>query len=207
MAKKWIINGVPAETIWRNKEVNGSYTVHFCKDDATLADIEGIDWAHLVVKRELGNDERFHCLPEGYGFKLNSVNYVGSMNQYIAEISVLKQYLGDVTGYQAQIEEMEEKAKEYQSQIEEQEERAKEYQAQIEEQETKISGLEEDCAAAKAAVEALENDVTGYRTLIEGKDSEISGLREDLDTAKATASALENDLERAYELLYGGEDA
>ena len=186
MAKKWIINGVPAETIWRNKEVNGSYTVHFRKEDATLADIEGIDWAHPVVKRGRGNDERFHCLPEGYGFKLNSINYSGSMQRYTAEISVLKQYLGDVTGYQAQIEEMEEKAKEY--------------QAQIEEQETKISGLEEDCATAQAAALALEDAV-------KGKESEIDGLRGDLDAAKTAASALEADLEQAYELLYGGEDA
>lgn len=144
MSKKWIINGVPAETIWRNGKINGSYTVTFNKDDATLADIEGIDWAHPEVKRGPGNDEQFHCLPEGYGFKLNSVNYTGSMQRYTAEISVLAQYLGDVTGYQAQIEE----------------------------KDTAISGLQTDLEAVRAAASGLENDLEqAYELLYGGEDA------------------------------------
>lgn len=139
----WIINGVPAETIWRNGKINGSYTIRFNKTDATLADIEGIDWAHPVVERVVGNAEQFHCLPEGYGFKLNAVNYVGSLQEYVVEISVLTQYFGDVTGYQAQIDE----------------------------NNATISGLQADLAAAQAVASDLETDLEQAYELLYGGET------------------------------------
>ena len=102
MNEKWRIDGVPAKHILR-AGVGGSYVVAFDKTDATLAEIEGIDWGHPTVVRvnAANNDEG---LPYGYGFDVVQITYSSLPKEYVAEIRTAKQFLGDVTGYVAEIE-------------------------------------------------------------------------------------------------------
>ena len=79
------------------------YTVCFDKNQAALEDIEKINWEHPAVVR-VDADENAVALPEGYGFKLVELRYTSLMQEYRAEIEVLAQYLGDVTGYREELE-------------------------------------------------------------------------------------------------------
>ena len=102
MSKNWTIDGVPAGLILR--DVAGSrYTVCFDKNQAALEDIEKINWEHPAVVR-VDADENAVALPEGYGFTLVELRYTSLMQEYRAEIEVLAQYLGDVTGYREELE-------------------------------------------------------------------------------------------------------
>ena len=102
MNEKWRIDGVPVKFIHRSG-AGGNYWVVFDKTKATLTEIEGINWAHPTVVRvdAANNDEG---LPDGYGFDVVQITYSSLPKEYVAEIRTAKQFLGDVTGYVAEIE-------------------------------------------------------------------------------------------------------
>ena len=96
----WKIGGVTAAFVTRGEQ-NGQYRVLFERAYAELPDIEGIDWSrpvieHLTDAGELG-------LPEGYGFTVEDITYSHAAHSYTVTIQTARQYLGDVTGYQAQL--------------------------------------------------------------------------------------------------------
>ena len=45
-------------------------------------------------------------LPEGYGFQVERISYDHTSRSYTVVLRTARQYLGDVTGYQAQVEEL-----------------------------------------------------------------------------------------------------
>lgn len=102
MNEKWRIDGVPVKFIHRSG-AGGNYRVVFDKTKATLTEIEGIEWGHPTVVRvnAANNDEG---LPYGYGFDVVQITYSSRSQEYKVEVRTGKQYLGDVTGYQAEIE-------------------------------------------------------------------------------------------------------
>ena len=99
---RWEIDGVSAAFITRGA-ANGRYCVTFERSEATLEQIESINWANPAAKcmteaeNELG-------LPVGYGFTLVDLRYQHPGQLFIAELQTAQQYLGDVTEYQAQIQ-------------------------------------------------------------------------------------------------------
>ena len=99
----WSIDGVQAAFVMRGTQ-NGRYRVVFERAHAELPQIEAIDWAHPQIQHlreaeELG-------LPEGYGFTVVGITYAHASRSYTVEVQVADQYLGDVTGYQAQLSEL-----------------------------------------------------------------------------------------------------
>ena len=99
----WSFDGVQAAYVVRGAR-NGRYRVVFERACAELPQIEAIRWEcpeiqHLSESEELG-------LPEGYGFQVERITYDHTSRSYTVEVSVADQYLGDVTGYQAQAEEL-----------------------------------------------------------------------------------------------------
>ena len=105
-AKSWKIGGVTAGPITPSPMGNGVYTILFERcNGATLEKLEAIDWEKPPVRRLPACREK-RGLPEGYGFALEGISYSHSTKTYTATVKVLEQYLGDVTGYAAQVEEL-----------------------------------------------------------------------------------------------------
>lgn len=97
--RKLTIDGVPCARVVRGS-ANGVYLAVFDRDGVSLEDIEGVNWA--------GPELSGPCvLPDGYGFTLAGVSYSPASRRYTATLQVARQYLGDVTGYQARVEQLE----------------------------------------------------------------------------------------------------
>lgn len=102
---KWIIDDLKARTIIGSPTyANGCYSVDFSRDDATLEQIEGINWEKPAIQY-VGDSENERGLPEGYGFDVDKIEYLSNIRVYRVHLKVAAQYLGDVTGYQAEIAE------------------------------------------------------------------------------------------------------
>ena len=106
--KHWKIGGLIAGPITRNGSVNGSYSIIFERSSgAELEGIEAIDWSSPTVQRLPACPENEAGLPEGYGFELANIEYHHNTGHFEVTVATAKQYLGDVTEYQARIEELE----------------------------------------------------------------------------------------------------
>jgi len=137
-AKCWKIGGVIAGPVRRNG-VGGSYSVIFERENgATLEKIEAIDWSRPAVQ-ELPGDQGQPGLPENYGFKLGDIRYDHTGRYFEATVTTDRQYLGDVTGYQARIDEL---------------------SAQNEERGERIGALERELAEADETAIALYEAMT-----------------------------------------------
>lgn len=104
--KRWIIDGVTAGPISRHYPRNGHYTVAFEREYASLEQIERIDWSKPSLQN-ISSCAVEPGLPEGYGFEVVKIEYDSACRTYRVELKTASQYLGDVTGYQAQITELE----------------------------------------------------------------------------------------------------
>lgn len=89
------VNGLPFGLALRGV-VNGQYRVVFEREYAKLEEIEKIDWKTPDIQGEC-------ILPRGYGFQVEAITYNSDQRAYTVHLQVDGQYLGDVTGYQAQV--------------------------------------------------------------------------------------------------------
>lgn len=101
--KHWKIDGVIAGPITKDPFQNGRYIILFEREHASLEQIEAIHWDHPAIQR-LPGCRAGEGLPEGYGFDLMDIKYHHNTQAFEATVRTAKQYLGDVTGYQAQID-------------------------------------------------------------------------------------------------------
>ncbi len=106
--KHWKIDGVTASFIRRTAQ-NGQYQVLFERENASLEQIEAINWERPVIEK-LTNRDNEVGLPEGYGFDLIKITYDSSTRSYTVMVQTAQQYLGDVTEYQAQVETLQQEA-------------------------------------------------------------------------------------------------
>lgn len=104
LGKRWEIDGVPAAFITRSA-VNGHYCITFEREEARLEQLENIQWATPSIVR-LTDHEGELGLPEGYGFEITDIRYQHSGRYFVVEVRTAQQYLGDVTVYQAQIDDL-----------------------------------------------------------------------------------------------------
>lgn len=102
LGKRWRIDGIDAAFIMRGR-ANGHYKITFEKSVSTLDQIESINWAAPSIQKLSGSDGEL-SLPEGYGFELVDITYSHASQIFVVEVNTAKQYLGDVTGYQSEIE-------------------------------------------------------------------------------------------------------
>ena len=94
------IDGVVCGLVLRGG-ANGQYEAVFEREYASLEEIEAIDWSQPEIEGE-------SVLPVGYGFEVTDIRYSASTRSYTVALKVAAQYLGDVTGYQAQVGALEE---------------------------------------------------------------------------------------------------
>lgn len=80
---------------------NGVYEIVFERECASLEQIEAVNWAKPTIE---GNT----ILPKDYGFEVEGINYSSHDKSYRVTVRVARQYLGDVTAYQEQIDELRE---------------------------------------------------------------------------------------------------
>ena len=99
---RWKIDDVPAAFITRGA-VNGRYCVTFERSEASLDQIESINWSMPVITRITESQAEFG-LPEGYGFQLIDLRYQHASRNFIAELQTEQQFWGDVSAYQSQIQ-------------------------------------------------------------------------------------------------------
>lgn len=93
------IDGIPCGLVTRGAR-NGEYRAVFEREFASLEDVEGINWRRPKIA---GPCE----LPQGYGFEVTDIGYHMGTRSFTVTLRVREQYLGDVTGYQAQIDALE----------------------------------------------------------------------------------------------------
>lgn len=144
--KYWKIDGVTAAFVTRGAE-NGQYQVLFERENASLEQIEGINWAKPSIEKLTDRDCELG-LPEGYGFDVVKITYASSTRSYTVTVKTAQQYLGDVTEYQAQIEELTSQNAEKQNTIAAQEQEIASLQDQLAEADELAIALYEAQAAA-----------------------------------------------------------
>lgn len=105
----WRINGVTAGLILRGS-ANGRYKVVIEREFAELPQIEAISWEKPAVEHLRSDRPEEMGLPEGYGFDVVRITYDSATRSYTVELQVQSQYLGDVSGYQTQMAQLQAQA-------------------------------------------------------------------------------------------------
>ena len=99
---KYKINGHRVGNVFA---LSSEYHVTFerCYSENTLESVEAIDWKNVTVE-QIRTDCPACPLPEGYAFTVKAIQYDMNTQSIKVIIKADKQYWGDVTPYQAQIE-------------------------------------------------------------------------------------------------------
>lgn len=141
LGKRWEFDGIPAAFVTRSA-VNGHYCITFEREEASLEQIEQINWAKPSIRR-LTDREGELGLPEGYGFEMTDIRYQHSSRYFVAEVRTARQYLGDVTVYQDQIAELNNSAMEKDARISDQQKQITDLQDQLAEADELVISLYE----------------------------------------------------------------
>ncbi len=130
---KYKINGHRVGNVFA---LSSEYHVTFerCYSENTLESVEAIDWKNVTVE-QIRTDCPACPLPEGYAFTVKAIQYDMNTQSIKVIIKADKQYWGDVTPYQAQIESL---------------------NATVAEKNTQLTESEENPAAANAQLAELE---------------------------------------------------
>ncbi len=130
---KYKINGHRVGNVF---VLSSEYHVTFerCYSENTLESVETIDWKNVTVE-QVRTDCPACPLPEGYSFTVKAIQYDMNTQSIKAILKTDKQYWGDVTPYQAQIESL---------------------TATVAEKNTQLTESEENLAAANAQLAELE---------------------------------------------------
>lgn len=130
---KYKINGHRVGNVFA---LSSEYHVTFerCYSENTLESVEAIDWKNVTVE-QIRTDCPACPLPEGYAFTVKTIQYDMNTQSIKVIIKADKQYWGDVTPYQAQIESL---------------------TATVVEKNTQLTESKENLAAANAQLAELE---------------------------------------------------
>lgn len=130
---KYKINGHRVGNVF---VLSSEYHVTFerCYSENTLESVEAIDWKNVTVE-QVRTDCPACPLPEGYSFTVKAIQYDMNTQSIKVILKTDKQYWGDVTPYQAQIESL---------------------TAAVAEKDTQLTESEENLAAANAQLAELE---------------------------------------------------
>ena len=130
---KYKINGHRVGNVFA---LSSEYHVTFerCYSENTLESVEAIDWKNVTVE-QVRTDCPACPLPEGYAFTVKTIQYDMNTQSIKVIIKADKQYWGDVTPYQAQIESL---------------------NAAVAQKDTQLTESEENLAAANAQLAELE---------------------------------------------------
>ena len=163
---------------------SGKFWARFERELASLEQIEAIHWDMPQITGDRAG------LPEGCGYKVDNITYGHSTRTYLVNFHVLTQYLGDVSGYQAQVAQLEtdlEVANEntVAAQQETQQARKEAQTAQKEAQAAKeqVTVLKGSLETAQANAEQAQENVAilAGKTVTDGAEARV--LRMSIETA------------------------
>ena len=137
---KYNIDGVAIQSVLRGGRMDGTYYVKF-GHDATLAQLEAINWEKPTIVLNEPKDAKKTYLPEGCGFSLLELSYSSYPREWTAEIRMGQQYYGDLSAMQEQVGALEAAAAEKDETIARQ-------QATIDAQAEELETMEADSTAA-----------------------------------------------------------
>lgn len=103
---RWKIDDVPAAFVTPGA-FNGRYCVTFERSEASLDQIEHINWSAPAITRVSESQTEFG-LPAGYGFQLMDIRYQRTSQTFIADLQTAQQFWGDVAAYQSQVQSLSE---------------------------------------------------------------------------------------------------
>lgn len=135
------ICGVPCAMVMRGS-ANGHYQAVFERERASLEEIEAINWAQPIIKGDT-------LLPVGYGFTAEDITYSSNTRSYTVSLKVAEQFLGDVAGFQAQVEELT-------AGVADRENRLQAQAAALQERDETIQAQAETIQSQGEAIQALE---------------------------------------------------
>ena len=198
--KKWLIDGLPAGIIMRSIPANGRYTVVFEREFASLEQIEAVNWDKPTVEY-IGPHGSEDGLPEGYGFEVEDIRYRSSTKSFDVILKTASQYLGDVTGYQDQIDQLEAASAEKDDTISTQATQIQEQQETISEQTAALQEKEATITEQTAALQEKEGTITEQTAALQEKEATITEQAATIQELEAsgTAETLKADLQAAYE--------
>ena len=166
------IGGIPCGMVLRGGE-NGCYTAIFEQEMASLEEIRGINWSKPEITGEC-------VLPAGFGFTVADIRYSYSEDCYKVDLQVAEQYLGDVTGYQAELSALQtelDAAEEASAALTEQvtalTAQAAEAEAKAAEAEAKADEAEAAAAQAEERAEAAETRASEAEQASEERDEAL----------------------------------
>lgn len=122
---------------------SGKFRALFERELASLEQIEAIHWDMPQIAGDSAG------LPAGYGYQVDDITYAHATCTYHVTFHVLTQYLGDVSGYQAQVAQLE-------TDLAAAQEEASSAQAAAETAQQEITALEDSLATAQAGAEQAE---------------------------------------------------
>ena len=158
---KFKIGGLSCGLVLRGS-VNGEYRVVFEREYASLEQIEALNWDPPTIEGEC-------VLPAGYGFTVKDIQYSAATRSYTVVLQVAEQYLGDVTGYQAQVAEL-------QGTIQTQQNTIAEKDSTIAQQEETIQTQTATIDSQAAAIQELEAAGTAESVKAELQEAYVEGV-------------------------------
>ena len=153
---------------------SGKFRALFERELASLEQIEAIHWDMPQIAGDSAG------LPAGCGYQVDDITYAHATCTYHVTFHVLTQYLGDVSGYQAQV-------------------------AQLE---TDLESAHEDTAAAQQEAQQAREAAQAAQQEAQAAQEQVTALEGSLDAAQADAEqAQENVAILAGKAVTGGAEA
>ena len=133
---------------------SGKFRALFERELASLEQIEAISWDNPVIAGDSAG------LPAGCGYQVDDITYAHSTRTYQVGFHVLTQYLGDVSGYQAQVAQLETDLEAAQEEAETAQEAAQTAQQEAQAAQEQVTALEGSLETAQASAEQAQESVT-----------------------------------------------
>ena len=130
---------------------SGKFRALFERELASLEQIEAIRWDAPQISGDSAG------LPEGCGYQVDDITYAYNTRTYQVVFSVKAQYLGDVSGYQTRVSELE---------------------ATLTETSNHVDQLEESLAGAQQEAQAAQEQVTALEGSLETAQADAAQAQE-----------------------------
>lgn len=156
---------------------SGKFRALFERELASLEQIEAISWDNPVIAGDSAG------LPAGCGYQVDDITYAHGTRTYQVAFHVLEQYLGDVSGYQARVAQLETDLAAAQEEAENAQEAAQTAQQAAQAAQEQVTALEGSLETAQASAEQARESVTilAGKAVTDGAEARV--LRMAIETA------------------------
>ena len=133
---------------------SGKFRALFERELASLEQIEAIHWDAPQISGDSAG------LPEGCGYQVDDITYAYNTRTYQVVFRVKAQYLGDVSGYQTRVSELEATLTETSNHVDQLEESLAGAQQEAQAAQAEVTELEGSLASAQADAAQAQEQVT-----------------------------------------------